>query len=105
MKTLAKTVLAVAMFAALGACAAGSAASHHAADGGAVSQTILGFWHGLIAPLTLIGEIIQKLSPGTLPCTFRFYEPAGTGVLYDVGFFIGLISGPSVLWTGASRRR
>jgi len=89
----------------LAACAAGSPASHEAAKNGALYQAALGFWHGIIAPITLIGEIIQKVSPGTLPWTFRFYEVSDTGVLYDLGFFIGLIFGPSVLWTGASRRR
>ena len=101
----ARTAGAIALVALVSACAAGSEASHHAAQGGTVSQLILGFWHGVIAPVTLIGEIIQKLSPGTLPWTFRFYEPTNTGALYDLGFFVGMVAGPSVLWTGASRRR
>ena len=65
---------------------------------------MLGFWHGLIAPITLIGEVINKLSPNTLPWTFRFYETTNTEVLYDIGFFVGVIAGPSFIWTGASRR-
>jgi hypothetical protein len=90
---------------ALAACAAGSDASHQAVHNGAISQIALGFWHGLIAPITLIGEIIQKVSPKTLAWSFRFYEPDGTGVLYDIGFFVGLVAGPSALWTGSRRRR
>ena len=86
------------LLSALAACAAGSDASHHAAQGGALSEIMLGVWQGLIAPITLIGEIIQKVAPRVLPWTFRVYEPNGTGVLYDVGFVVGLIIGPYVLW-------
>ena len=100
-----KPAAAALLLLALGACAAGSPESAHAAQGGAVSEVILGYWHGLISPITLIGEIIQKLSPQILPWSFRFYEPSGTGVLYDLGFFIGLISGPSILSINAFRRR
>jgi hypothetical protein len=105
MTKFARTACLVLALSTLAACAAGSEASHHAAQGGAISEVILGFWHGLIAPFTLIGEIIQKVSPGALPWKFRFYEPSDTDVLYDVGFFVGLISGPSALSTRASRRR
>ena len=87
------------------ACAAGTDASHHAVQNGVLSQLLLGFWHGVIAPITLIGEIINKLSPGSLPWTFGFYEGRGTSVLYDVGFFVGIFVGPSGVWTGATRRR
>lgn len=90
---------------ALAACAAGSQASAQAAQGGAVSELLLGFWHGIIAPITLIGEIIDTVSPGALPWSFRFYEMHHNGVLYDVGFYVGLVAGPSMLWTGTSRRR
>jgi hypothetical protein len=89
----------------LAACAAGSQASAEAAQGGAISELLLGFWHGIIAPITLIGEIIDTVSPGALPWSFQFYEARNSGVLYDVGFYVGLIAGPSLLWTGASRRR
>jgi hypothetical protein len=87
----------------LAACAAGSEASQHAAQSGTVAQILLGFWHGLIAPFTLIGEIINQLAPHALPWTFRFYETQHTGVLYDVGFLISLLAGPSILWTGRRR--
>ena len=88
----------------VGACAAGSAASHQAAQGGAPSEIVLGFWHGLIGPITLLGEIINKVAPHVLPWTVHFYETQNTDALYDVGFFVGLLAGPSVLWTGAARR-
>jgi hypothetical protein len=89
----------------LAACAAGSEASNQAAQAGSVSEVVLGFWHGLIAPIALIGEIINRISPGTLPWSFKLYEVRNLGVLYDLGFYLGLVAGPSILWTGASRRR
>jgi len=66
-----KPILAVALLAFVSACVAGSEASHHAVQGGAVSEIMLGVWQGLIAPITLIGEIIQKVAPHVLPWTFR----------------------------------
>jgi hypothetical protein len=90
---------------ALAACAAGSTASHEAAEAGALAQVVLGFWHGLIGPFTLIGEVIEEVAPNALPWSFRFYETQNTGVLYDVGFLLGLLGGPSILWSGASLRR
>ena len=83
----------------LAGCAAGSAASHHAAEQGSLYQLLLGFWHGLIAPVTLILEIINRLVPRALPWHFRLYEVAATGVPYDIGFYIGLLGGPFVGWS------
>jgi hypothetical protein len=87
----------------LTACVATSAASGQAAQGGTISEIMLGFWHGIIAPVVLIGEIIEAVSPSILPWAFRVYETQNTGVLYDVGFFIGLLTGPSLLWTSRGR--
>jgi hypothetical protein len=53
---------------------------------------LLGFWHGIIAPVTLIGEIVNKVAPTLSPWVFKLYEAQGTGVLYDVGFFVGLLA-------------
>jgi hypothetical protein len=88
----------------LSACAAGSQASLQAAQGGSLSEVILGFWHGLIAPVTLLSEIIDKIAPGALPWSLSFYEERNLGVLYDVGFYVGLVAGPSVFFTGFVRR-
>jgi hypothetical protein len=88
----------------LGACVAGSGESQHAAAGGMLSQGLLGFWHGVIAPVMLIGEIINRLAPHALPWTVRLYEARGTGVAYDVGFYLGLAGGPSILFTRGRRR-
>lgn len=86
------------------ACAAGSGDSEHAASGTLLSQFLLGVWHGLIAPVTLIGEIINMLAPHLLPWAVRMYEVKGTGVLYDVGFYVGLAGSPVVVG-GRMRRR
>ena len=89
----------------LSACAAGSTASHVAANGGDLSQLLLGFWHGIIAPVTLIVEVVNRFSPRSLPWSLHLYESSGTGVPYDVGFYFGLVGGPGILWSGWARRR
>lgn len=100
-----RQVTIVATLLAVSACAAGTESSHQAVQNGSLPQLLLGFWHGVIAPITLIGEIINELAPGLLPWTFRFYEARDTGVLYDAGFFVGIFVGPSGIWTGVTRRR
>ena len=90
----------------LAACAAGSAESQHAASGGVLSQLLLGFWHGLIAPVMLIIEVIDKFAPHLLPWNVKFYEARGTGVVYDIGFYFGLVGSPLLAHTGwRSRNR
>jgi len=105
MKRAIKIAGAVVLVLALAACAAGSAESQHAAAGGDLSQFFLGIWHGLIAPVMLIVEVVNKLAPHALPWTVRFYESKGTGVAYDVGFYIGLVASPVFAGSRWSRRR
>ncbi|PZO48089.1 MAG: hypothetical protein DCF16_16850 [Alphaproteobacteria bacterium] len=88
----------------LGACAAGSGDSQQAAESGGIALLVLGFWHGLIAPLTLIVSAINEFASGALPWAPRMYQEGG-GVIYDIGFFVGIIGGPSILWSGSLRRR
>ena len=99
MKPNAKMVLAVGLMVALTACVAGSAESHHAAAGGAVSHFFLGLWHGMIAPVTLIIEIVDRFLPHRLPWSAHLYETSAAGALYDLGFYIGLSGGPLVVWS------
>ena len=103
MKRAVTVTLIVGLGLALAACAAGSAESQHAASGGFLAQLLLGFWHGMIAPLMLIVEVIGKFAPHLLPWSVKFYESRGTGVVYDVGFYFGLGS-PLLAHTGWSRR-
>ncbi len=44
-----------------------------------------GIWHGWIAPFALIGHIFDR--------DIRIYEPNNTGIWYDVGFYVAVISG------------
>jgi hypothetical protein len=105
MKRSVKVGGALVLLLALGACTAGSVESAHAASSGDLSQFFLGFWQGLIAPVMLIVEVINRLAPHVLPwATVRFYEAKGTGVPYDVGFYLGLAGSPVAL-LGWSRRR
>ncbi len=105
MKPATKIVALVVVLLALAACAAGSGESHHAAGGGALSQIVLGLWHGIIAPVTLIVEVINRFAPKLLPWTAHIYEKDGTGVLYDVGFYIGLVGSPLIAWSRRPRRQ
>jgi hypothetical protein len=77
----------------LAACAAGTPDAAHAAAGGLLSQLLLGFWHGLIAPITLLVEVIHRFAPRVLNLNWRMY--GGDSVPYDVGFYFGLAGGPS----------
>ena len=44
-----------------------------------------GIWHGWVAPISLIIEIFDK--------NIRIYEKLNTGFMYDLGFYIAIISG------------
>ncbi len=90
---------AVVMLLALGACVAGSGESAHSADSGLVGQFFLGLWHGIIAPFILIVEVVNRIRPHTLPWTVHIYEIKAQGAAYDVGFYLGLVGGPSFAWT------
>ncbi|MDR3513646.1 MAG: hypothetical protein P4L73_18570 [Caulobacteraceae bacterium] len=102
MKRAAKAVVLTAILLSLAGCVAGSADSAHAASGGFLSQLLLGFWHGLIGPLTLIVEVVNRFFPHILPWQAHLYEAKAQGVAYDLGFYLGLAGSPVVVW---SRRR
>ena len=97
-----KTLIIIAMAMSLAACAAGSAASVHAASGNGLSQFLLGLWHGLIAPADLVLEVVNQFAPGVLPWKVRLFEVAAHSILYDLGFYIGIAASPVVI---VSRRR
>ena len=99
-----KTAGVVIVLMGLAACVAGSAESQHAASGGWIAQLLLGFWHGLIAPVMLIGEVINRLAPHLLPWSVRFYEAKATGAAYDVGFYVGLVGSPLLIGSRRWRR-
>ena len=82
----------------LAACTAGTPESQHAAAGGLLSQILLGFWHGFIAPVTLIVEVVNHFAPNALPWHLHMYEATGTAMPYDVGFYLGMAGSPSLFF-------
>lgn len=75
----------------LTACAAGTATFSPDEPAGFFS----GIWHGWIAPFALIAHLFNG--------DVRIYELDNTGIWYDVGFYIAVISGFGGL--GLRRRR
>jgi hypothetical protein len=94
-----RIALAIGLTLFLAACAAGTPQAAQTAHEGPISLIVLGFWHGLIAPITLIVEVIRKFLPGVLPLNWHLYETGAAGVPYDVGFYFGLAGGPSFVVT------
>jgi len=80
------------------ACAAGSTDSAHAASSGFIAEFVLGLWHGIISPITLLVEIINSLLPHVLPWRPHLYETRAAGAPYDLGFYLGLGGGPVIAW-------
>ncbi len=64
----------------LSACAAGGG-TYASEQAGVFS----GIWHGWIAPVALIVHFFNN--------DVRIYEPNNTGIWYDVGFYVAVISG------------
>jgi len=75
----------------LSSCAAGNGTY-------AVDQAgfFAGIWHGWIAPFALIGHVFDG--------DIRIYETNNTGIWYDVGFYIAVISGFGSLGLSRSSR-
>ncbi len=101
-KSFAKIACAMIALTALAACTAGSADARHMTQGGPLSQFLVGLWHGVIAPVALIIEIVNQFAPHATPWPLHMFEKDG-GVLYDLGFYLGMAGAPSALF--ASRRR
>ena len=81
----------------LAACAAGGVESGQTARQGMFALFLLGFWHGIIAPFTLLVEVLHKLWPHTIHWTIRLYETRANSAAYDLGFFLGLGGGPVIV--------
>lgn len=102
MKRVARIACILIALSTLGACAAGSPEARHMAEDGALAQFLLGVWHGVIAPVTLIVELVNHFAPHVLPWSLHFFEK-DSGVFYDLGFYLGLGGGPVIVLN--SRRR
>jgi hypothetical protein len=104
MKWFAKIVLFGALSLGLAGCLAGTSAAAHVAADGWLAQLILGFWHGLIAPLTfsmaMFGQFFPKLMRA-LPYSFwgpwYAYDGREAGFAYNMGYCFGLFLIPSFL--------
>ena len=81
----------------LTACAAGGPESANAAHQAWPFQLLLGVWHGIIAPVTLLVEVGHKFLPNTIPWDIHLYETRAASVAYDIGFFLGLGGGPTIV--------
>ena len=57
----------------------------------------LGLWHGIISPITLIASFVSKQN-------VQMYEVHNEGVLYNLGFFLGLLVMPGVFGLLLGRR-
>jgi hypothetical protein len=84
---------AVALFALVSGCVAGQTSSRHVAGGDNwFLEFILGYWHGVIAWVTLILRFIDQLFPGGIPGSWHMYETYDTGAFYGLGFLLGVYS-------------
>ena len=103
MNRTATRIGAVALLLCLGACAAGSGEAQVTASSGLIGQFVLGLWHGFIAPLTLIVEVINYFAPHVLPWHPKMFE-SSAGIPYDVGFYLTVSGGPHLFWAHRRRR-
>lgn len=81
MKHIGLAAALIVMLLALSACAPGLNGHTKAQPAG----FFWGIWHGWIAPVSLIWQIFDP--------QVRIYEPNNVGWLYDLGFYIAIISG------------
>ena len=81
MKNALRIAALVGFAAILAGCAAGGGTYSPSDQAGFFS----GIWHGWIAPLALIAHVFNG--------DIRIYEVDNTGIWYDVGFYVAVISG------------
>ena len=56
-----------------------------------------GVWHGIISPITLIASFVTKQN-------VQMYEVHNNGVIYNLGFFLGILVMPAVFGVLFGRR-
>jgi len=66
-------------------------------ENGSVAGLAMGFWHGLISPVTLI---MSFLNPAT-----QMYEVHNNGAMYSLGFLLGVAIIFLILGFSGGRRR
>ena len=80
-KRIVRVVILVLIGLVLVGCFAGTKGSFHGKPAGLLK----GIWHGWIAPFALILEIFNS--------DIRIYEVHNRGFLYDLGYYVAIISG------------
>jgi hypothetical protein len=65
---------------------------------------LLGLWHGVIGPITLIVEIVNAVLPHVLPWKAHLYETRAADAPYDVGFCLGFGGSPIIVMRRWGRR-
>jgi hypothetical protein len=85
--TLLMTIFSAVLFLTLTGCANQPTAETYDPPG-----FLMGLWHGLVAPIALVGHIFDQ--------SIRIYAFPNGGGWYDFGFLLG-IGGGGVGWLGA----
>ncbi|MEX0974035.1 MAG: hypothetical protein WD024_01600 [Bacillota bacterium] len=80
-----KVLLLIVAVAALSVLLAGCLPGDGAAKPSKPAGFFWGIWHGWVAPVSLIAEIFRK--------DIRIYEPANSGLWYDLGYYMAVVSG------------
>ena len=80
-KVLILGLMMILLMVALSGCVPGDGANSQAKLAGFFT----GVWHGWIAPFSLIYSIFNR--------GIRIYEVFNTGILYDLGYYMAIISG------------
>jgi hypothetical protein len=71
----------------------------HKYEKGKKAGFFMGIWHGWIAPISLLVAIFVNSSQA------RVYEVNNTGLWYDIGFYLAVISGFGGLSIKRSRKK
>jgi hypothetical protein len=105
MKSFGKVLLFGVLALSLTACLAGSREASNMSATGWVPSLLIGFWHGLIAPITFIMKGLATYYPDqlhVLPYIFwgpwEVYDGHLAGFVYNFGFCFGLLLPPALIW-------
>ncbi len=83
----------------LAGCIAGTPEATNVMAAGDGAALVLGFWHGMIAPVTFLVSMVGVYHPGLIAGGVRVYQGATVGFSYNLGFCFGLFFWPFfLLW-------
>lgn len=105
MKRIGKIVLFGVLALTLCGCLPGSHGAAAVGSGGWLAHLMLGFWHGMVAPLTFAMEMASKFAPDfvrSLPYglwgPWYAFDSGEAGFAYNMGFCFGLFFLPSFVF-------